>query len=335
MKYAELGSSGLKVSRICLGTVFRSEQDEASCLEAIQQAAELGCNYLDGANVYRDGFSEKIIGKAIRGCRDQFIVSTKVGSPEKGITTSGGLSRGEIMRAVEASLQRLDTDYLDTYLCHFPDPDTPLSETLRAMDDLVQQGKIRHVGVSRFEGWRLAESLFFCELEKISPPVCHQLCYSLLDRCIEEEVLPYCHSKSIAVTVFATTAIGLLSGRYRYGQPPPRDTSWYRGPYNYRTAMTQHVDQVIQAVMEIATVHEKTPSQIAMAWCLAQPGITSVITGADTAQRVRENCAAIDICLSPEELKYLCQIAEGQRLVIHKDCPQGYTRMAKDSGQKD
>ena len=324
MEHARLGNSDLNVSRICLGTAFRSEPDEESCVATIREAAELGCNYLDCANVYQDGFSETIVGRAIQGRRDQFVVSTKVGGPETDVPASGGLSSNEIMRAVEASLRRLDTDYLDTYLCHFPDLDTPLEETLRAMDDLRQQGKVRHVGVSRFEGWRLAESLSICQRKKLAAPVCNQLGYSLLDRRIEDEVLPYCRERSVAVTVFAATAIGLLSGRYHFGQPPPPGGSWHRGPYNFRAAMTRHVDQVIQTVAEIADAHNKSPSQIAMAWCLAQPGITSVITGADTVERIHENCAAVDIQLSADDLDRLDRVSEGQRLVFHKDCPQGY-----------
>lgn len=325
MKYARLGNTDLNVSQICLGTVFRSEPDEASCVAAIHEAADWGCNYLDGANLYRDGVSEQIIGRAIRGRRDRFIVSTKVGSPETNVPGSGGLSRREITRAVEASLRRLDTDYLDTYLCHFPDLNTPLEETLSAMDELIQQGKIRHFGVSRFEGWRMAESLSICKLQNFAMPVCNQLCYGLLDRRMEDEVLPFCRDRSISVTVFAATSIGLLSGRFRYDQPPPAETSWSRGPYNFRAAMTPRVDEVIQVVSEIANAHNKSPTQIAIAWCLAQPGITAVITGADTVERVRENCAAVDVQLSEDEYQRLDRVTEGQRLVIHKDCPQGYT----------
>lgn len=325
MQYEQLGTSDLKVSRICLGTAFRSDPDASSCIAAIHAAAELGCNYLDCANIYRDGYSEKIVGQAVRGRRDQYVISTKVGTPEVGVDTSGGLSRGEILRSVEASLQRLNTDYLDTFMCHYPDPDTPLDETFATMNDLIQQGKVRTVGVSRFEGWRLSRTISICQDHHLAQPVCHQLCYSILDRRIEDEIIPFCQQQSISVTVFATTAIGLLSGRYRYGQPPPAGTSWQRGPYNYRRAMTRPVDEVIQVVTDIAVSHKRTPSQIAMAWCLAQPGITSVITGADSPKRVHENCAAVEINLLPEELERLDRISEGQRLEIHKDCPSGYT----------
>ena len=197
--------------------------------------------------------------------------------------------------------------------------------TFATMNDLIQQGKVRTVGVSRFEGWRLSRTISICQDHHLAQPVCHQLCYSILDRRIEDEIIPFCQQQSISVTVFATTAIGLLSGRYRYGQPPPAGTSWQRGPYNYRRAMTRPVDEVIQVVTDIAASHKRTPSQIAMAWCLAQPGITSVITGADSPKRVHENCAAVEINLLPEELERLDRISEGQRLEIHKDCPSGYT----------
>ena len=324
MEYTRLGNSSLEVSRICLGTVFRSQPDETSSIAAIHQAADLGCNFLDCANVYLNGLAERIVGRAVKGRRHRFVISTKVGAPESNVPGSGGLSPGEIMRAAEASLQRLETDYLDTYLCHFPDPETPLEETLRALDQLQQQGKVRYVGVSRFEKPLLAAVISICELEKIITPICNQLEYSLIKREIEDDVLPYSKSQGIAVTVFATTAIGLLSGRYRYGQPPPEGSTWYRGPYNYRRAMTEGIDRVIQEVMQIAANHEASPSQVAMAWCLAQPGVSAVIMGADSKERVMENCAAAELHLSPDEIGRLSEVSEGQMLQLHKDCPQGY-----------
>ena len=324
MEYVRLGNSELNVSRICLGTVFRSEMDERTCIEAIHAAADEGCNFIDCANIYRDGFSEQIVGQAVRGRRDQFVISTKVGTAETNIPDSGGLSRREIMRSVEQSLSRLDTDYLDSYLCHFPDPNTSHDETFAALDQLVRQGKVRWVGVSRYESWRLCEVLATCRQESFATPICNQLSYGLLDRRIEDEMVSYCQQHGIAITVFASTSIGLLSGRYRYGQPPPPGTSWYRGPYNYRIAMTRQVDEVIQAVVDIAAEQNKTPTQITMAWCLAQPGITSVITGADTPDRVRENCQAANHNFSPEDLERMNRVSEGQRLVIRKDCPEGF-----------
>ena len=279
MEYARLGSTDLRVSRVCLGTVFRSEMDEATCLRALETGLDFGINFVDCANVYREGYSETIVGKFLKGRREQLIVNTKVGSDLGG--ESGGLSRAAIVRAVEASLKRLKTDFVDSYLCHFPDPSVPAEETVRAMDDLVRQGKIRYPGCSNFETWRLFEALDVSRHGNMASFASNQVLYSLLDRRIEDELVPFCRERNVAITCFATTAIGLLSGRYRYGQPPPADTSWFRGPYNYRAAVSQQVDEVIAALLEIASARGKTPTQVAMAWCLGRPGVTAVITGAD------------------------------------------------------
>ncbi len=324
MQQVTLGQSDLRVSRICLGTAFRAEHDEATCLAAIQQAADQGCNFLDCANFYRDGFSERIVGKAIRNRREQFIVTTKVGSQLPSDPTSGGLSRRSILTAAENSLQRLDTDYIDLYLCHFPDPHTPAEETLAALDQLVCQGKVRHIGVSNYETWRLYEALHVCEAHGWSAPICNQVRYNLLEQHIEQELVPFCQQRNVGITVYAASAIGLLSGRYRYGSPPPEGSTWWRGPYNYRAAMTAPVDAVVQKLVEMAAHHGGTANQMAMAWCLAQPGISCVITGADTAERVAENLTADAIRLSSEELKILDDLTCGLRWVFRKDCPEGF-----------
>ena len=325
MKYTTLGHSDLNVSRLCLGTVFRSGVDESTCLASIDEAASLGCNYLDCANIYRKGFSEKIVGKAVRGRRDQFVISTKVGAQtDGGPAEGGGLSRDAIVKAIEESLKRLATDHVDTYLCHFPDDQTPIEETLRAMDDLVRQGKIRYPACSNFEGWRVCEALNVSQHDGLAAFVCNQIQYGLLSRHPEQEVISFCQRRNVAITVYATTAIGLLSGRYRYGQPPPPNTSWHRGPYNYRVAMTPRIDQLIQALVDIAGRHGNTPTQMAMAWCLKIPGVTSVIIGADTPERVRENWKAIDIQIGDEEMARLDELSSGHEVVIRKDCPQGW-----------
>lgn len=324
MEYTRLGSSDLRVSRICLGTVFRSEPDEAACLSVVQEAADQGVNFLDCANIYRAGYSEKIVGKALQGRRAQFIVTTKVGSETSDNPPCKGLTSDAIMRAVEASLRRLQTDYIDLYLCHIPDPQTPIEETLCAMDSLVRQGKVRYAGCSNFEGWRLCEALMASDLKELVSFVCHQLEFNLLDRRMEDEVIPFCRGREIGITVFAPTAIGLLTGRFRHGRPPPPDTSWFRGPYNYRAAMTSRTGKVIDTVVDIANRNHKTPAQVAMAWCLSRPGVSCVITGADTPERVRENCGAIGWDLDENALQRLDSASQGSRMVIRKDCPEGY-----------
>ena len=324
MEYVKLGNTDLRVSRMCLGTLFRARADRTVFLSAIDEAAALGCNFLDCANIYRDGDSERLVGKAIRGRRDQFVVGTKVGSPMNDDPSTGRLSRHVIMRQAEASLERLGTDYIDLYTCHRPDPDTPIEETLGAMADLVRAGKIRYAGASNFEACRMDEMLRVSRRDGLCPLISNQVCYSLLYRRIEEEVLPFCRAEGIGATVFSTTTLGLLSGRFRHGRPPPKDTSWYRGPYNYRAAMSPEVDRVIQELIDIAERRGKTPAQVAMAWCLAREGVSCVITGADTPERVRENCGAVGWGLSEEEESRLGKVSQDIHVRLAWDCPEGY-----------
>ncbi len=325
MDYAELGRTGIRISRIIIGTAFRSGADDATCVAAMQEAETLGCNILDCANIYREGYSEQVVGKFLRDRRDRFILTTKVGAgADGGPLPSGGLSRDAIMQCVDRSLARLHTDYIDLYLCHFPDPVTPIDQTLRAMDDLVKQGKIRHCGCSNFDAPLLRRALDVSERDGLVRFACDEVKFGLLDREIEAELAGVAHEQGVSVTVFAATSIGLLSGRYRYGEPPPPGTSWHRGPYNYGKAMTPRTGRVIDAVISIAEQCGRTPGQVAMAWCLTRPGITSVITGADTPQRVRENCGAVGWALSIEHLETLDRVSQGPALDVAKDCPDGY-----------
>ena len=325
MQYTKLGATGLTVSRMCLGTVFRSGTDDMDrCIAAVRRAEELGCNFLDAANVYQDGMAEVIVGKAVAGRRDKFVITSKVGATITKELNSGGLTRKGIMRDVEASLKRFNTDYIDCYLCHFPDPETPLVETVRAMDDLVRQGKIRYPGVSNYPAWMVCETLWTAERIGAFKPVVNQVAHNLLQRRIEDELIPFCQKHEIGITLFAATAIGLLSGGCRYGQAPPKGTSWDRGPYNYKAAMTPEVGKVIETVIEIGKERDRTPSQVAMAWCLTRPAITAVITGADTAERVESNFGAVDWELTAEEIERLDHVSEHVRLDMRKDAPDGY-----------
>ena len=322
MQYARLGTSDLRVSRLCLGTVFRSEPDPATGIATIHAAAEHGCNFLDCADFYGTGRSERIVGAAVKGQRDRFVVTTKVGSPMPG--AAGGLKRDYILRACEASLRRLDTDYIDCYLCHFPDPDTPLDETLSAFDRLVRDGKVRYPGVSNFSAAQVLESARISRERGWAGYVCNQVGYSLLDRRIEEELLPGIEPAGIGVTAFATTAIGLLAGRYRYGRPPPAGTSWHRGPYNFRAAMTPAVGRVIGAVLDIARRCGTSPTRVATAWCLRLPAVNAAIIGTDTPEQVRQNFRDADWELPAEAASELDRCSAGLKLAIRKDCPQGW-----------
>jgi aryl-alcohol dehydrogenase-like predicted oxidoreductase len=254
------------------------------------------------------------------------VVTTKVGSPEADDASACGLGRANVLSCCERSLRRLATDYIDLYLCHFPDPRTPIEETVWAMDELVRQGKVRHAGCSNFESWRLCEALHASRMHGQTAFACDQVGYSLLDRRVEDELLPFCALRGVGVTVYAPTAIGRLSGRFRRGEPPPEGTSWHRGPYNFRAAMTPQVGGVIDAVVESAGRLGRTPTQVAMAWCLSRQAVTSVIIGCDTPERVRENLAAADWELPEEEVWRLDEVSDVQRLKVRKDCPEGWRR---------
>ena len=323
MRYTRLGTSDLRVSRLCMGTVFRSEPDETTGIAAIHAAAELGCNFLDCADFYGTGRSERIVGTAVKGQRDRFVITTKVGSPMPD-APAGGLQRNYILRACEASLRRLDTDYIDCYLCHFPDPDTPLEETLSAFDRLVKEGKVRYPAVSNFGAAQVLESADISRRRGWASYVCNQVGYSLLDRRIEDELLPAIEPAGVGVTAYATTAIGLLAGRYRYGQPPPAGTSWHRGPYNFRAAMTPAAGRVIDAVLDITHRYGTSPTRVATAWCLRLPVVNAAIIGTDTPEQVRQNFRDADWELPAEAAAELDRCSSGLRLSIRKDCPQGW-----------
>ncbi|MGH9645144.1 MAG: aldo/keto reductase [Terriglobales bacterium] len=276
------------------------------------------------ANVYRDGLSEYSVGKAVRGRRDQFVIATKVGSSALPGPNGGGLSRKSILRDLESSLRRFQMDYIDLYLCHFPDVDTTLEETLATFDSIVQQGKVRYVGCCNYPAWQLSEALCISRQNNITQFVCCQMLYNLLDRRIEDELLPLCANKKIGVTAYATTAIGLLSGQFRFGQAPPEGSPWYRGPYNYRAIMTRQTDRAIQTMIDIARERGRPPIQAAIAWCLSHSEISSVIIGADTPEQVEEDFGALDWKLSPDERIRLDAVTEGMRQSIRKDAPEGY-----------
>jgi aryl-alcohol dehydrogenase-like predicted oxidoreductase len=324
MQYNKLGSSDLRLSRLSLGTVFRRQADESVYRAAIDAAMELGCTSFDTSNVYQDGESEQILGRAMKGRRDKFIATTKVGAAEINEPSAKGLGKANILLCCEKSLKRLGTDFIDLYLCHFPDPHTPVEETVAAMDALVRQGKVRYVGCSNFESWRLSESLQKSEQHGQARFVCNQLGYSLLDRRIEEEVMPCCSRHGVGITVYAATAIGLLSGKYRYGQPPPPGSSWHRGPYNFRVAMTRHVGRVINEVIATAKSYSRTPTQVAMAWCLSKTTVNSVIIGCDSPERVRDNFEAANWELPREAVQRLDRVSDGPWLEVRKDCPEGF-----------
>jgi len=226
MEYRRLGKAGVKVSPLCLGTGVRGELDEARLTRTIERAIDLGCNFLDCANNYGRGRSEQVLGKAIRGKRDDLVITSKVWTPTGPGPNDRGLSRYHIMREVERSLEKLGTDRIDIYYLHNVDPETELEETLRTMEDLVRQGKVRYVGASNYGASQVVELLWTADRLGLEPIACLQNQYNLLHRWqMEPELLPLCRRYGLGLITYSPLAIGLLSGRFRRGEAPRRALS--------------------------------------------------------------------------------------------------------------
>ena len=305
MKYRNFGGAGVKVSPICLGTAFRGAPDEDVCRATIDRAIDVGINFIDCANEYQRGRCERIVGRALTGRRDQIVLTTKVCSPTGDGPNDAGLSRFHIMREVENSLSRLQTDYIDIYLAHSVDLDTPIEETLGAFDDLVRQGKVRYIGCSNFAAWQVCKALWTSDRRNLTPFICVQDHYNLLDRRIERELMPLCRSEGLGIMTYSATAVGLLTGRFRRGQPPPPGTLWAGNLKRFEQTMTPAADRVVETLISIAAERGRTPAQIAIAWILSHPGISSAMIGPDAPAHVDENIGGIGWKLGDEELRKL------------------------------
>ena len=302
MEYRNLGKAGVKVSRICLGTAFRGQGDEKTCTRAIDRAIDLGCNFIDCANIYGRGRSETILGKAVKGRRDDLVLTSKVRSPVGAGPNDSGLSRFHIVREAERSLKRLGTDRIDVYLLHQFDAEAPLEETLRAMDDLVRQGKVRYVGCCNFSGWQVVDGLWISDARRLAPLVCIQSPYNLLRRePMESDLIPMCRRHGLGIMTYSPLAVGLLTGRFRRGQAPLADTPWGRRQYDFEKAMNEQADAVVQRLIDIGEKRGRTPAQVAIAWILSHEEITAPIIGPDLPEHVDEAFGALEFRLEPEE----------------------------------
>ena len=313
MEYRRLGNTGVEVSSICLGTAFRSQEDEAICIEVIDTALHMGVNFIDTA-LYGNGRSEEIVGKAIAQKRDEVFLCTKIAGTMGPGPNRSGLSRLNLMRGVDDSLRRLQTDHIDLYLLHAFDANTPLDETLRALDDIVHQGKVRYIGCSNFNPWKIIESLWISDLRNLMSFACIQNQYSLIQRLeLEPDLLPLCREKGLGIMCYSPLAIGLLTGKFRRGQEPPEGTVWSRkmvgglspSLYDLEAAMTEKVDGIVQRLVDIGAGHDKTPAQVALAWILDHPEITAPIVGPDLPEHVADALGAVDWRLAPEDREAL------------------------------
>ncbi len=308
MQYRKLGKWGVKVSEVSLGSwlTFGHATDEETAAQCIYRAYELGINLFDTANVYAGGRAEEVMGKALKAFkRDSYVLATKVYFPMGNGPNDRGLSRKHIFEQCHASLKRLGTDYIDLYQCHRYDRDTPLEETVRAMGDLIRQGKILYWGVSEWSASQILDAVHLCQQMNIDPPVSNQPHYNMLGREIEKEVLPMCERVGMGNIVFSPLAQGVLTGKYQPGSPPPPDTRAADDSSNMfmRWLMSDEVLGKVQKLRPIAERNGLTMAQMALAWCLRQPMVSSVIIGARKVSQIEDNVKASGVTLSPEDLR--------------------------------
>jgi aryl-alcohol dehydrogenase-like predicted oxidoreductase len=313
VEYTRLGKTGLKVSRICLGTMTYGSSkwrdwvlDEEAARPFIQRALELGINFFDTADMYSQGESEKVVGRALKDFarREEVVIATKVYNPMGDKPNRSGLSRKYIMHAIDDSLRRLGTDYVDLYQIHRWDKETPIEETLEALHDLVKSGKVRYIGASSMWAWQFAQALYVADLHGWSRFVSMQNHYNLVYREEEREMLPLCRDQGIGVIPWSPLARGFLAGnrtRDKSGETTRSKSDSYAHQLYYLDTDFAVADRVV----ELANRRSVRPAQVALAWMLHQPGITAPIIGASKPHHLEDAVAALDIRLSEEERRYL------------------------------
>lgn len=310
MDYRNLGRSGLKVSEICLGTMtFGNGADQNEATRMVHATLDAGVNFFDTANAYVWGKSEAMLGVALKGKRSQAVVASKVFNPMgPGPNDSGG-SRLHIKQEVEASLKRLQTDYIDIYYVHHVDHQTPIEETLRAFDDLVREGKILYTACSNFEAWRLIDSLWIAESRGWDSFVAYQPQYSLVVRDIDEEIVPACQAKGLGVVAWSPLASGYLAGKYTPGSLKVQGTRSAEGwGFQGRFFAANH-EEILQKLLDVAKEIGRTPAQVALRWVMEQPFMTSAIVGARNADQLGETLKAGGWRLPAEALEKLNKVS--------------------------
>jgi aryl-alcohol dehydrogenase-like predicted oxidoreductase len=303
MRLVNLGRSGLKVSRLCLGAMmFGGATDEAEAASIISAAADSGCNFIDTADVYNRGASEEIVGRAIAGSRRSWVLATKLGAATGDGPWAGGLSRRWIMTAAEDSLRRLGTDVIDILYFHREDASVPMGEQVRAVADLLRQGKIRHFAVSNTKSWRIAEICRLCDEHGIDRPVASQPCYNAMNRTSEVEHLAACAHFGLGVAPYSPLARGVLTGKYGAGAEPAAGSRAGRG--DNRMMQTEWRPESLAAAAKIKARAEAmgtTSTAFAIAWVLANPIISSIIAGPRTLAQFQSYLPGLDLRLGPDD----------------------------------
>ena len=309
MEYRHLGSSGLVVSALGLGTNnFGGRADEETSIRVLHKALDIGVNCIDTANTYTGTRSEEIIGKGLKGKRDKAIIATKFGIPMGQGPNEGGGSRQHMMVQVEDSLRRLQTDYIDLYQLHKPDPNTPIEETLRALDDLVHQGKVRYIGTTSFAGWQLVEAFLTAKSLGLSHFVSEQPYYNLLKRGVEKELLPACRAYGVGVIPYFPLESGFLTGKYRPGEAPPKGTRLSHNlPYT-QGLLSERNFEILGNLEAFAQERDRTVGELAIAWLLSNPSVSTVIAGATSPEQVADNARGVGWQLTPEEMQSIDEI---------------------------
>lgn len=309
MKFLPLGRTGVKVSAIGLGTnSFGGRAERTTSIAILHRAIDAGVNLIDTANIYTQTASETIIGEGLKGRRHQAILATKGGMKMGEGPNDTGSSRYHLMRELEGSLRRLQTDYVDLYQIHTWDANTPLDETLRTLDDMVRAGKVRYVGASNYSAWQLTKALWisdrrnFVRYETVQPD------YSLAVRDVERELVPLCVDQGIGVIAYFPLAGGILTGKYRKGQEPPKRSRAVTQP-QFAQRITDQRLRLAEEVAALATEAHCTPAQLALAWLITRPAVCSAIAGATTVEQLEENLGAVEVSLSEGVLARLDEVS--------------------------
>ncbi len=310
MQFRRLGASGLKVSVIGLGTnQFGGKVDQETVGSILGTALDMGINLIDTADVYQQGRSETFIGKALQGRRQRVVIATKVRFQTGDGPNDQGASRQHILEGVEASLRRLNTETIDLYQIHRWDDETPIEETMRALDDLVRSGKVRYIGASNFSAWQLTRANAVAEMAALTGFISIQPHYHMFERGIEAELMPACAYFKIGILPYFPLAGGFLTGKYKPGEPAPPGSRGESSSYVQRYMSPSNFTR-LEKLEDFSLARGRSINQLAHAWLLAQPQVSSVISGATRPEHVQANAAANDWQLSPEEIDQINTILE-------------------------
>src|SRR6202522_3547359 len=320
MKYATLGNTGLLVSKLCFGTmtfgdgrgIFKSigAVGQAAADDLVKTSIESGINFFDTADVYTEGESEKILGQSLKNlkiARQHVVIATKVYGRVGPGRNDVGASRGHILDGVEASLRRLQIDHIDLYQIHANDAVTPVEETLRALDTLVQHGKVRYVGCSNWPAWKIAKALGISEFKNLARFETIQAYYSIASRDLEREIVPLMESEKLGLLVWSPLAGGLLSGKFSRTNQKPSDSR--RSEFDFPVVDKERTWKILEVIAPIAQEHGCSAARLALAWLLSKPAVTSVIIGAKRPHQRKDNLAAVELNLTADEIKQLDEVS--------------------------